>query len=390
MGPSRTPGRLNGWPRAAQQRVDPSEDRVAAVLSALEDAIIELDEQGRIRWLNRAGEELTRRSSEQARGTPLESLLPSILISGGEAIQPLLEQDREELATWQVVIKRGSESARHMRARLLSVPVPGGGRAQKLLLLRDVTEQEHALRKLEFADRLVSLGQLAAGMTHEINNPLTALFAQASMLKQTLCQAQAEGQLAARISLREMVERVSEMEDSLKHIAEVVAGVGDFSKPRAPGMLCADLNRVVRWAVRASASEMQNRGRVIVSLGELPLVRLDETRLGQVLLNMLLNAAKALDHEKSSSNWVRISAFERRSSVVILVSDTGGGISAEAATRIFEPFFTTRADGGGTGLGLSVSATIVESVGGTIEVESELGLGSTFRIMLPVASETRH
>lgn len=387
MGPTKPAGRTNLWAWARQDRLELPAGSAAAVLSVLEDAVIELDEQGRVLWLNHAGETLLARSTEQARGVPLESLLPSISKSGGEAPRLWLAQDRAEGATWHVVVQRDAEMARQLRVRAISAPTRRGERAGRLLLVRDLTEQEDALRKLEFADRLVLLGQLAAGMAHEINGPLSALFGQAFILKQTLSQAAAQAPLSVRASLHEMVDHVSEMEHSLKHIAEVVAGVGDFSKPRPARALCADLNRVVRWAVRASASELRDRGRVIVSLGELPPVGLDETRLGQVLLNLLLNAAKALDHQKSASNWVRISAFERQSSVVILVSDSGGGMPAETAARIFEPFFTTRSEAGGTGLGLSVSSSIVESVGGTIEVESELGRGSTFRIMLPVAAE---
>jgi two-component system NtrC family sensor kinase len=241
---------------------------------------------------------------------------------------------------------------------------------------------------LEFSDRLTSLGQLAAGMVHEIRNPLTALFAQALLLKEKLLltEEQAVKHGAARGSFTGTIECVLEMEDSLKHIADVVAGLGDFSKPRGPQSAGADVNRVLRWAVRASASELRYRGRIAVSTAELPLVALDETRLGQVLLNLLLNAARALDPKKFESNLVSLSALPRRSSVIIQVHDNGSGMSPSTLERICEPFFTTRSDGEGTGLGLYVTSSIIASAGGSMEVRSELGRGSTFRVVLPVAS----
>jgi CheY-like chemotaxis protein len=144
--------------------------------------------------------------------------------------------------------------------------------------------------------------------------------------------------------------------------------------------------RAVEWAVRASNPEMRERGRTVIAVPPLPAVAIDETRLKQVLLNLLLNAAKALDPNHRGCNVVRVSAFECGGRVTIEVSDTGCGISPETAARMFEPFFTTRAEGEGTGLGLSVSASIVESVGGSIDAESSVGHGSTFRITLPLAS----
>lgn len=370
--------------RKEPERPEPSAEAMTAALSASEDAVIELDEVGRIAWLNRAAEELLSLSNAQARGVPLERMLPVVPYSGSPGLFPLLEQGPEELSVWQGVLQHESQPARDVRVRVVSTPA-AGGRAKTVLLVRDLTEQEGLRRKLEFSDRLISLGQLAAGMAHEISNPLTALFAQAFVLKEKLSRAEAAIYGAAQGRCSEIVEYVTEMEDSLQHIAEVVKGVGDFSKARGQGTASADVSRVVRWAVRASVSEMRYRGRVEVSLGELPPVALDETRLGQVLLNLLINAARALDPKKFTSNSVSVSAFERKSTVVIQVQDTGSGMSPQTAARIFEPFFTTRPDGGGTGLGLSVTSSIITAAGGSIEVESELGRGSTFRVVLPAA-----
>ena len=377
--------RITEW-RIDQGQLKPSERTADAALSAVEDALIELDERGRVVWLNSAGEELVRKSGEQARGAPLESLLPVVPTSGGESVFRLLEREHKEVPVWHGVLKRDSEAPRDVRVRVVSAAaaVPGA-HPKTLVLIRDVTEQQGLCRELEFSDRLIALGQLAAGMAHEIRNPLTALFAQAFLLKEMLSRAEAKA-TRAHLALSGLVECVAEMEESLQHIAEVVTGMGDFSNARIRGGASADVNRAVRWAVRASAPEMRCRGRVAVSAGELPPVALDETRLGQVLLNLLINAALALDPTKFASNLVSVSVREHRSRVIIQVDDTGSGMCPQTVARIFEPFFTTRPDGEGSGLGLSVTSTIVRSAGGTIEVESELGRGSTFRIALPVAS----
>jgi len=369
-----------------QGQLEPSKEVVDAALSALEDAIIELDERGRVVWLNRAGEELIRRSCEQARGVPLESLLPVVPISGGASVYRLLEQRQQEIAVCQGVLQRESEPPRDLRLRLVLAPAPTeGGRAKTLLLVRDTTEQEGLRRQLELADRLILLGQLAAGMAHEISNPLTALFAQAFVLREKLSLAEAARRGGAQVGLSSFAQSVAEMEDSLKHIAEVLESRGDFSKARDHGAASADVGRVVDWAVRASVSELRHRGRVAVSAGQVPPVALDETRLGQVLLNLLINAARALDPQKFASNLVSVSVLERQSSVVIQVDDTGSGMSPQTVARIFQPFFTARPDGEGTGLGLSVTSSIISAAGGSIEVESELGRGTTFRVVLPIA-----
>jgi signal transduction histidine kinase len=388
MASTRATSRISERSREAQRQLEPSNGIAVAALSALEDAIIELDHAGRVVWVNHAGEQMLRASAEEAHGVPLESLLPVVPCGGSVSMYQLLEQGQKELSVWQGLLQRETEPPRDVRVQAVSAATVGAsGRAKTLLLVRDMTEQEGLRRQMEFSDRLISLGQLAAGMTHEIGNPLTALCAQAFLLKENLALAEAEAAShgGARSGLNSIAECIAEIEDSLLHIAEVVKGLGDFSKAHNPGAASADVSRVVRWAVRASVSEMRYRGRVAVSAGELPPVALDETRLGQVLLNLLINAARALDPKKFASNLVSVSAFERKSTVVLQVDDTGSGMSPQTVARIFEPFFTTRRDGEGTGLGLSVTSSIIASAGGSIEVESQLGRGSTFRVVLPIA-----
>jgi CheY-like chemotaxis protein/anti-sigma regulatory factor (Ser/Thr protein kinase) len=139
----------------------------------------------------------------------------------------------------------------------------------------------------------------------------------------------------------------------------------------------------VRWALRVTSPLVATKGRVIAELGEIPLVTGDETRLGQVFLNLIVNAAQAMDDSQVDRNELFIAPTRRQDTVVITVRDTGCGMHPDELKHIFEPFFTTKTHNGGTGLGLYVCHTILQHLGGRLEVESETGQGSTFRVTLP-------
>jgi two-component system NtrC family sensor kinase len=149
-----------------------------------------------------------------------------------------------------------------------------------------------------------------------------------------------------------------------------------------------DLVAVVREVARMASHELQGRARLVEDCAGVPLVRGNATRLGQVFLNLIVNAAQAIAPGNLEKNEIRVVARPgAEGHITVEVSDTGCGIPAENLERIFDPFFTTKPVGEGTGLGLAVCQTIIQSLGGTITVESTPGQGTTFRITLPIASE---
>jgi CheY-like chemotaxis protein/anti-sigma regulatory factor (Ser/Thr protein kinase) len=184
---------------------------------------------------------------------------------------------------------------------------------------------------------------------------------------------------------RRMGDIVEELADGVQRIVQIVGELKLFARiPESAFSTPVDVNRLMTSAVTLARSELRNRARVEVDLGELPPLPGDHARLGQVFVNLLINAAQAIPpgNEEGNEILVRTRAFDGY--VQIEVSDTGVGIPRENLARIFDPFFTTKAPGEGTGLGLAISFDLVKRAGGTIDVESEVGRGTKFMVKLPV------
>lgn len=247
---------------------------------------------------------------------------------------------------------------------------------------RDALERDRravlaaAQEQLRRQDRLAAIGTLSAAIAHELSSPLTALSLQVG----TLGGGNAPATLSpeALRDLREAIERMSAIVQGLRTTARDDSGA-------ATGF--ADVAEAVRAATVLVGAELRSRAQLEVDVAaDLPLVRGHRVRLGQVFLNLLVNAAHALPrHGDASAQVVRVVARRRQDFVEVAVTDSGEGIAPEALPHLFEPFYTTKPAGAGTGLGLWVCKGIVDELGGRIEVDSAPGKGSTFRVLLPVA-----
>lgn len=234
----------------------------------------------------------------------------------------------------------------------------------------DLAEAEDRLTR---AERLAAMGRMAAGIAHEINNPLAALMMTLSSMDDAL----------AGHDRAELARCVADARLATEHIAHVVGDMktwlyGDAQAPRQAN----DLALLITEAVRLTALEMNPVARVELALEPLPMVRGVRVRLSQVLINLLLNAAQAFP-QPSAANVVRVTARSQGTGVHLEVQDTGRGIPPELLPHLFDPFFTTREGGGGSGLGLSMCERIIADHGGTLSVHSVPGEGSTFSIDLP-------
>ncbi|AKJ06684.1 Sensory box histidine kinase/response regulator [Archangium gephyra] len=244
------------------------------------------------------------------------------------------------------------------------------------------TQLEEANAQLLFADRLVTVGQLAAGVGHEINNPLAFILGNLSYAREELDRMQGapsplerEELLAALSEAHEGAERVKLLVQDLKMLARADDAV---SGP-------VDLESVLRSASKMAAHEVRQRARVVMQTEGAPRAHGNAARLCQVFLNLIINAAHAIPPGQVDQNEIRLVARQAPDArVLVEVSDTGSGIPAENLERIFRPFFTTKPAGVGSGLGLSVCQRIITMHGGDITVESQPGRGTTFRIALPV------
>lgn len=251
--------------------------------------------------------------------------------------------------------------------------------------LREAKElQEKLERQLVFSDRMASVGTLAAGVAHEINNPLSCVTANIDMMREALASL---GAACGTASVADLMEMVGEAQVGAERIRTIVLGLKTFSRAEEERRAVIDVGPVVQLAVDMAYNEIRHRAELVKEIGPTPLVDADEARLGQVFINLLVNAAQALPERGSDSNQIRIVTMtDAAGRAVIEVHDTGAGIPAALIGRVFDPFFTTKPVGIGTGLGLSICHNIVTAMGGEITVASEEGRGSTFRVVLPAAA----
>jgi signal transduction histidine kinase len=225
---------------------------------------------------------------------------------------------------------------------------------------------------------LAQVGTLAAGVAHEINNPLGAVLANL-----TFAQDAAAGD--GTISPEQMREALDEARIAAERVREIVRDLTMLARFEEGPAGCADLSKVIESTLRIAGNEIRHRARLTTELATVPRVRGSEARLGQVLLNLAVNAMHAIPEGRQDAEIRVVTRVDAPGMVAVDVSDTGHGMSEEVQHRLFTPFFTTKPMGQGTGLGLSICERIVTSLGGHIRVRSAVGVGSTFTVVLPVA-----
>ena len=250
--------------------------------------------------------------------------------------------------------------------------------------LREARELQGRLqRQLIFADRMASVGTLAAGVAHEINNPLAYVLANVSILAEEL-------QNHRGIDPSQRDEWLGIVRDALtgaERIQKIVRGLKTFSRAEEERRTVIDVTKVIDLSIDMTFNEIRHRARLVKDYGKIPRVEADDARLGQVFINLLVNAAQAIAEGDSAANEIRVvTATDERGRAVIEVRDTGCGIDPAAIGRVFDPFFTTKPVGLGTGLGLSICHNIVSALGGEITASSEKGRGTAFRVVLPAAT----
>ncbi len=354
--------------------------RQALMFENLNDAVILIDLAGLVLDWNTSAERLFGFSKTEAQGKSYRELLR---IEDPEATLAVIQAALKRYGRWnrEVTALRKDGTQCFSEATVVPLRDRDGHHLASLAVHRDVAERRAMQAQLMVASRMASVGTLAAGVAHEINNPLAFINANLVWLRD---QLESRRDVLGDASFEELDAVVTESRIGIDRIGDIVRDLKAFSRVENEDAAAPiDVRKVIAFAAKMADKELRQRARVVTELEDVPLVLGSEGRLGQVFFDLLLNAAQALPDGAAASNEVHIRCLRRDRMVVVEVSDTGRGIPAELQARIFDPFFTTKPLGEGTGLGLAVCDGIVRGMGGEITVRSAVGHGSTFSVSLP-------
>jgi PAS domain S-box-containing protein len=370
-------------------RIAERERWFSTTLRSIGDAVVACDSERRIRFMNPVAEQLTGWSEAEASGRPIDDVFRVVAAEHGApsespVVRALRERCLQTLATPSWLLQRDGRRSRviddSVAPIVLDDTVLGA-----VVVFRDVTEQRRMAEQIALTDRLTSLGTVAASVGHEINNPLSYNLTNISFaLGELRDLAKRPDAPNHERRMQVVLEALDEAQSGAERIAKIVADLGAFSRSREETTHAIDVRACIEWALKLTGNQLRHAAKLVKEIGPAPLVIGNEVRLAQVFVNLLANAAQAIDG-KASDNEVRIVLSTAAGDAVVEVRDTGPGVPPEVAERIFEPFFTTKPPAVGTGLGLSICRNIVEAMGGRIELAASDAGHTCFRVVLPPA-----
>jgi len=408
--------------RLAERRLAKNERRLRTFIEGSKDMIYSVNADDRIMSINKAGLELLGlESSKEALGLPFSSF-----VADPSDRDLLVERvrDRGYAADYEISLMRKDGSAVYCLESSFAIRSSDGGIAELQGIVKDISERianERELWKmnLELAEaneeltrahtamlqqeKLASIGQLAAGVAHEINNPLGFLKSNHESLKrfstrmkpillEQLESLEPQRQADIKHALEEINEIFAESDEGYDRIIRIVDTLKNFARSDTASQYAPyDINAAIESALVVARNEVKYVADVYLELAELPRIEAAGNELSQVLLNVIGNAAQAIrSQERKEQGKITISTELTSGLVKIRISDDGPGIPDQAKKKVFDPFFTTKDPGKGTGLGLSISYDIVVNKhGGRLSVDSTMGVGTTFTIELPVYHDSQ-
>jgi PAS domain S-box-containing protein len=332
---------------------------------------------------------------------------------------PSLDKAKEQI---DCAMREGSLSFEWVHRRVSGEEFPAtvlhtrleiNGEAMLQGTVRDESEKRRLQASVAQSDRLASMGLLAAGVAHEINNPLVYVRFNLESLVQDLprlaeavqrscssLQAQV-GEVAYRrvvgdaaesltpAAFADAIERAREALEGVERIVAITRGLSTFSRVERTKRARVDVNGALQAAIAMTHNELQHRAQLVTDLGPTPAVWANEGKLSQVFLNLLVNACHAIDEGAARKNQITVRSWTEPRGIFVEIVDTGKGIAPENLERIFEPFFTTKPVGVGSGLGLSICRNLLTEVKGSLSVQSEVGTGTRFLVHLPAAEDAQ-
>jgi PAS domain S-box-containing protein len=364
---------------------------VSAVVDTVGSLLIVVDSSGNTVRVNRALCELSGYSAEELTGKPVWQTL----LAEPEAL--VVERAfTEHGPRFHAVMPKNIEGILRTKSgesRTVSITntalLDGSGLTEYVIGAGlDVTDRKEIELRLQISDRMASIGTLAAGVAHGINNPLAYVIANLDYVRRKL--ALPWEKMPAE-EIREVRELLEESLEGADRVRRIVGDLRSFSRHRDDRVQAVDLQGVIERALSMAMNEIRHRARVVLELEPVPRVLGTDSKLGQVVLNLLVNAAQAIEAGAVEKNSVTVRThLDKHGRPRLEIEDTGVGIPDEYLRRVFDPFFTTKPVGVGTGLGLSIAHRIVSEFGGEIGIESEHQRGTRVWLALEPAPPAAH
>lgn len=370
-------------------------DRYQLLARYTNDIVLFLEPDGRVVEANDAALKAYGYTLDEMRGLFIFDLREPMT---RREVAPLLEKARDSSLFFETVHARKDGTSFPVEVTSRGVNV--AGRRLLLSVIRDITTQRQIQAGLVQADRLATVGTMSAGIAHEINNPLAYALTNVDVLARRI------GGLAARVRhsteagtpidgtevadlLEQSVEMIGIAQEGMNRVRSIVRDLKMFSRQDESLKELVDVRAVLDSSTNIARGEIRQRASLVRDYGEVPLVSGSSSRLGQVFLNLIVNAAQAIPEGRSDGEIRLVTQTGPGGEAIVDVVDNGGGIEAPALELVFQPFVTTKKRGEGTGLGLHIARTIVRAAGGDVRVTSALGVGTTMRVTLPPAALTK-
>ncbi|MCY1015514.1 PAS domain S-box protein [Pyxidicoccus sp. MSG2] len=374
--------------KRAEEELRRSEVSFRTLIESLPDLMAVFDKEARVRYANlKVAAALGYTDVRELIGKHISDIIPAEDFKSADArMHEALRTGRAALQERRLLRKDGSI----LYVESTTFPLPFDGEDAIVSVSHDLTERHQMQARLLLAERMASVGTLAAGVAHEINNPLAYLTANLAFAREELSNLLADGtrELEPKLagSVADARSALAEAQQGAERVRTIVRDLKTFSRVDSADNTDVDVRQVLESTLNLATTEIRHRAQLVKQFDEVPRVRANESRLGQVFLNLLVNAAQAIPGGTPDRHEIRVATrLGSGGRVMVEVADTGTGIPSEHLPRLFDPFFTTKEPGVGTGLGLSICHSLVAALGGEIHVESEQGKGSTFRVLLPAS-----
>ncbi|MHC5538877.1 PAS domain-containing sensor histidine kinase [Singulisphaera rosea] len=389
-----------------------SEARYRLLTEGCLDAVIVADRQGRITLFNPAAETTFGYTSEEIVGRPISVLMPKEF--GENVLDDVFGRRQSAIVGRTVELLGRRKSGEDFPLELSLSATELAGELQFIGSIRDQTERQRMRAMLAQSEKLASIGLLSAGVAHEINNPLAYVANNLVVLERemtgitNIVAAYEAGKDALATSAPDVLQRVEVLAEELdweyvrenipkilgrtregvQRVANIVQNLRGLARTSPPKMEPVAIHDLVESAVEMMRGRLRRHNiELEIDHGETPRLVCVASQISQVLLNLLINACQAIEAQgKDDGGSIRFHSTREGEMAILSVTDNGCGIPAEELPHLFDPFYTTKPVGEGTGLGLSISHGIITGHGGRIEVESRPGLGTSFRIYLPLKS----